>query len=519
MRSLTGRMVLAGGLLMGLLLGVGWAFVALFDAPLWFPMAFAIGFVLLQYAVAPWFIRLLIPADAPDPAHPLSELVARRCRDAGIPMVRLGIIKDGTPNAFAFGRTPESAHVWVSQGLIDRLDEDELDAVVCHELGHVKHWDMAVMTVAAIVPMALYMVHIVTRRWNRPEARAVAVGSFVAYWIAELAVLAVSRARELKADDWSRRCTGHGDALASGLVKIAYGIGQAAKDKEKTSTRLGAAQVLGIMSAHDGRRMQALLADNAEDSAAAIAGLRWDRTNPWARLREKLSTHPLVATRIAMLGRPGPGAATRWAGIADAAIGSPAELLRARRRFAAELAIAVAPWAIVVGTATRWYLTGDPGWVPWALVAAGVAFFVKQRMRYPFGYQPVDGVATLLDRLDAGPVAGLPVEVRGQITGRGLPGYVLSADMVLADDSGFIPLEYTNPLPFAVEWFGLFRNERFHGVDVVARGWYFRDAGGPSIELRDVRGEPGRYRGWRWVTVHALAVALFVAGVITVLAV
>ena len=103
-----------------------------------------------------------------------------------------------------------------------------------------------------------------------------------------------------------------------------------------------------------------------------------------------------------------------------------------------------------------------------------------------------------------------------------MPGYVLSPDLVVQDDSGFVPLVYTNPLPFAREWFGLFRAERWFDREVVARGWYFRSAGGPKVELRDVRVVTGdhraRARGWDWIARHVAAAMVFAAGVIALLA-
>ena len=90
--------------------------------------------------------------------------------------VALGIVDDGNPNAFTFGRTPRDARIWISRGLLERLDERELDAVVTHEVGHIKHWDFAVMTLAAVVPMVLYLAYLIARGSDRSEARAVALG-------------------------------------------------------------------------------------------------------------------------------------------------------------------------------------------------------------------------------------------------------------------------------------------------------------------------------------------------------
>ena len=116
------------------------------------------------------------------------------CRDAGVPLVKLGFVDDGNPNAFTFGRTPRDARMWVTRGLLERLDERELDAVITHEVGHVRHWDFAVMTVAAVVPMVLYLVFVTARTTDRQEARAVAVGAYVAYLVSQFMLLALSPA-------------------------------------------------------------------------------------------------------------------------------------------------------------------------------------------------------------------------------------------------------------------------------------------------------------------------------------
>src|SRR5438309_3309421 len=132
--------------LLALLVAVGFAAVAFLGLPLWFPIAFAVAIIALQYVINPFVIEWLVPAlvigrtaDGYDVGHPVGALVARRCREAGIPLVRLGIVDDGTPNAFTFGRTPRDARMWITRGLLERLDERELDAVLTHAVGHVKH--------------------------------------------------------------------------------------------------------------------------------------------------------------------------------------------------------------------------------------------------------------------------------------------------------------------------------------------------------------------------------------------
>src|SRR5256714_8470612 len=230
--------------LLALVLIVGVAAVVFAGAPVWFPAVFAIGIIGLQFAINPLIIQWLVPASIIDhdgerylTDHPVGELVARRCRDAGVPLVKLGIVDDGNPNAFTFGRTPSDARMWITRGLLERLDERELDAVVSHEVGHVKHWDFAVMTLAAVVPMMLYFVFLVTRSSDR-EGKAIAIGAYVAYWVSYFTVLALSRAREYAADHWSVECTHDGDALASALVKIAYGMGQVHAEREAQAKTL-----------------------------------------------------------------------------------------------------------------------------------------------------------------------------------------------------------------------------------------------------------------------------------------
>ena len=217
--------------------------------------------------------------------------------------------------------------------------------------------------------------------------------------------------------------------------------------------------------------------------------------------------------RIAALESSGlPGAPQRWSATEVATSCAGPEVNRARRRFPVELVVRYAP--LVAG------LVGVVAWgtdhhllLAQAALAGGLALFVRASFAHPLGApRPVDRVASLLGRLDASPVTGLPVSIRGRVTGRGMPGYVLSPDLVVQDDSGFVPVLYTQPWPFARTLFGLLRVPELLDQEVVVRGWYRRSPS-PVVELRELVPATGsRVRGFTWIATYLLGIALALAG-------
>jgi heat shock protein HtpX len=240
-RGLTLRMFTTGlllvllyGVVIGLLIAVGISYALV--------LVIAAGLLFVQY----WFSdkialygmggRIVTPDEAPQ----LHGAIDRLCAMADMKKPRVAIADTDVPNAFATGRSPSNAVVCATTGLIRRLDESELEAVLAHELSHVAHRDVAVMTIASFLGMVAGMV---TRMmlWtgmmggfggssnnddNQGGDQAVLVElavlavSVVVYAISFLLTMALSRYRELAADRSAAILTGQPSVLASALVKV-----------------------------------------------------------------------------------------------------------------------------------------------------------------------------------------------------------------------------------------------------------------------------------------------------------
>ena len=227
-------LVLLYGAVIGLLIAVGISYVVV--------LVFAAALLFVQY----WFSdkialfgmggHLVTPEEAPQ----LHGVIDRLCALADMKKPRVAIADTDVPNAFATGRSPNNAVVCATTGLMRRLDESELEAVLAHELSHVAHRDVAVMTIASFLGMVAGMVTRImlwtglmggfgggdnqNDNQGGDNTALVELGvlavSVVVYAISFLLTMALSRYRELAADRSGALLTGRPSALASALVKV-----------------------------------------------------------------------------------------------------------------------------------------------------------------------------------------------------------------------------------------------------------------------------------------------------------
>ena len=193
-------------------------------------LALAIGLVMngVSYffsdkiVLASYGAKVVTQAEAPE----LYAIVANLAQRAGLPTPRIAVISDDTPNAFATGRDPEHAVVAVTEGIMRILSRPELEAVIGHELGHVKHRDILIGSLAAVLAQAIMFLSRMAM-WFSPrddEGRSNPLAGIAIMILGPLAAfmlqMALSRSREYLADDYSAHLTGRPDMLASALERL-----------------------------------------------------------------------------------------------------------------------------------------------------------------------------------------------------------------------------------------------------------------------------------------------------------
>jgi heat shock protein HtpX len=297
-----------------LLFGVLYAIITLigyylgFGGPLLFGV-FAIVIVLAQYMLGPKMVETIMRVNyvSPEEAPNLHRMVDNLAMKANIPKPKVGIAEIDLPNAFAFGRTKSDGRVCVTRGILNLLDEEELEAVLGHELSHIKHRDMAVMTMISVVPLICYYIFISTLFSGDDEGGLAIVGivALLGYLIGNLLVLFVSRVREYYADQGSVELGGKPHKLASALYKLVYGA--ANMDKERLKEVEGV-KAFFVNDVSDAKKEIMDIKDIDLDMDGTISEdelneLKYNpaRIKTSSKLMEIISTHPNMVKRIKRL--------------------------------------------------------------------------------------------------------------------------------------------------------------------------------------------------------------------------
>ncbi len=205
-------------------------------------LVIALGFAVVMNVGSYWFsdkiVLAMYKAQPVGPGHPLYQIVQRLSQRAGLPMPKVYLIPDASPNAFATGRNPDHAAVAATEGILRLLSEDELAGVVAHELAHVKHRDILISSVAATIAAAImftaHMAHYAAlfggggrhsddRDGGGANPIALLATMLLAPLAATLIQAAISRSREFAADAGGAEIAGGPYGLVNALRKLEMG--------------------------------------------------------------------------------------------------------------------------------------------------------------------------------------------------------------------------------------------------------------------------------------------------------
>ena len=318
-RTMGFTIILIFAIFLGLLTIISYAFFLDPFSSLVLGLLGGLFIVLLQFLIGPAIVKASTGLRYLNPGENmwLESKVSNLASKSGVPMPRLAIVPNRTPNAFVFGRSQNGATLAVHQGLLERLNEEEVEGVIAHELGHIKHRDFIVVTLISAIPLVAYLIAR-TVFWTGATSRsrrdsregggalllAAAIGAYVVYILTTILALRLTRLREHYADAYSAYLTSKPRALQSGLTKIAYGLSMAPDEpngarafyiEDPAQAKRDVAKIVEQKSRYDLDR------DGVLSESELHLAMEEEAKSNWRKANELFSTHPSVYKRIMLL--------------------------------------------------------------------------------------------------------------------------------------------------------------------------------------------------------------------------
>ena len=492
--------------LYGILAGVLILVFVLLDLPISIGILTSIVVIIIQFLIAPAlndfvfrvFYKCKFDYEIPDY---LKEFITLSCQSHNMKYPKIGFIDDGSPNAFTYGRTKNDARVVITRGILELLTEDEVKAVVAHELGHANHYDMLFMTVAQVVPLVLYYVADLLMNvsgsgsskssGNGKSDYGALIGliAYVLYFVSQFIILSLSRTREYYADSFAIEETKSPSSLAKALVKIGFGL--AIGSKKEGEGKVNKGNALGINDAKVSKGIAISSFNNGGVSKeAVINAMKWERWNPWAKIIEIESTHPLISNRLLAISSRCPEFGEE-----------PYIEFNEQKtesyfgRFLFEIFISILPLIIFfIGLICSFIFSVNKKILLLnshiALLVAGifgilfvVSLFIKLNITHKNKNYTETTIKDLLGEVKVSNVTSVPCIIEGKIIGRGNPGCIFNEDFVIQDETGIIFLDYNQPLNIINKLFALFKSKEYFEKTVKVKGWYRRSTA-PYIEVK-----------------------------------
>ena len=461
--------------------------------------------LLIQFLISPfltdlsmkWFYKARFENDIPEY---LKNFINQICDKYNMKYPKIGLIDDGAPNAFTYGRTKNDARIVLTRGIFELLNEQEVMAVVGHELGHAKHYDMVFMTVAQLVPLVLYGIYETFTRSNSKSSsnnnssgylEMIGLIAYILYVLSEYIVLWLSRTREYYADSFSVEETRNPNALTTSLIKIGYGLSinkpEQEDEKKKKKHTISNSKVIGIFDSKTSKALVSTSYNNGLISADNIKNaMKWETWNIWAKLYELKSTHPLISKRLkAISNRCNEYGQTPYVTFDLTKTESYVD------DFAIEVIINYLPivtllLTLIIATISGIYTDYGLKIVGIGGIITMILSFIKLGRRYKNNIEYKETtVSDLLGEVKVSGVTSIPCTLEGTIIGRGNPGCIFNEDFVIKDNTGIMFLDYNQPLKTVNKIFAIFKSKEYFDKTIKVKGWYRRSPV-PYIEIKEM---------------------------------
>ncbi|WP_027623384.1 zinc metalloprotease HtpX [Clostridium lundense] len=483
----------------GLLFAVATTIVWKYNLSIWYGVGISVLIVLIQFLFGPMIIDMVYEAKFKKQHEYISEnvlnFIKNSCDEYNIPFPKIGIIKDGNPNAFTYGHIPRNARLVVTTGLLDILNEEEQKAVIAHELGHIKHYDFIAMMVVSLIPMILYQIYIGTKNKKTDKKYIIGLGAYAAYLVSGFLVLGFSRMREYYSDNFSKEIMGTGEHLKNALIKIAYGTASRKKDETPRTSCMAFTNNLQ----NDSWMLSTYKLE--EESKLNFNLMKWDLKNPWAKWYEINSTHPLTGKRILALDH--------------IEIEDNESFTKRLIKFLWEAMVSILPYALALCSFLYISMDKDINLIKFInenslLILIGASMLLKYYYSYGRRYEE-RSIKELLAMEEASPVKGIPAILKGKVIGKGIPGLFFSEDLIIDDGTGIMLVDYRQPLKI-FEWiFGVFEVDKFKEKEVEVIGWYKRSTR-PYFVCKYIIHDEEKIQCYNYLLMKILAYSLIVIG-------
>jgi Zn-dependent protease with chaperone function len=412
-----------------------------------------------------------------------AKMIESVCREFNYSLPKIKLIEDNNPTAFCFGSARYNARLVISEGLFTYLTDDEVEAVLAHEMGHITKRDFVIMTIASTLIQLMYQIHNNLKPRQKKssdnENNSINIMSkiswmaYVFYLIGTYIILFLSRVREYGADEFAAKRVENPNNLSKALIKIAYGILDHKKDKISRKL-MDSTRGLGIID-HTKVNGVGVIAKEVDAKKVSQVFL-FDKVSPWAKLLEFSSSHPLTGKRIDKLSQyaKNKGISPLF-DLEQAKQEANIDYKRLWGEFLTGFLFYYAPLFFIIPSVYLGYFHNPLFFI---FVPGAMGLGVLSQIIYQFPLQKPAEQSTVLDcmaNIYASPIRGDRVLLKGTVIGKGNAGAKFNEDIVLQDSTGLLYLNYESIFGPIGNFFSSFtKMKKLIGSNLTVTGWFFR---------------------------------------------